>query len=337
MRIGALVVGTGVLGAMVLASAHAWAVAAPPCVAAKMYPSAAVIPANLPGFGYTALAAQASDVHLFKTTGGAPTTEVPVTLAVTDGLVKITPTTPLIAGQSYELQYAPFCNNSITPNPGPYKFAAAAEAPLPTKIGTLQGTPSFTTKDFGTTQVTITATYLIDPEMKPWAAVYELFTVLDGKQLGTKATLSGTDSVQVNATGWCDASSAATQQHSLQLRAKLPFATTLETASAPLTFSCPAPNINTPLGTNPPVTPGGPTTVPTATSGGGSSSGNGNPKPSGTTSSGGSSSGSTFSCASAPVPSARSETTSAAALAGVAIVLGALSRRRRRTAATRRS
>src|SRR5262245_21689356 len=108
MRIGLRIAfGVGTCGVALFAiTATAWALAAPPCVAAKVLPSAPVVPANLPGFAYTALKATSSDVHLFNTSSGR--VEVPLTIDTADGFLKLTPPTVLLAGASYELVYSPY-------------------------------------------------------------------------------------------------------------------------------------------------------------------------------------------------------------------------------------
>ena len=223
-----------------------------------MTPKAAVIPANVPGFGYTALLAKSTDVHLFDLAAG----ELPLTAGpVADGLLKVAPVTPLKPGSSYRLEFSPFCNYGAAPS-GPLTFTAAAEAPLPTKLGTAQAALAVTLKDYGTTQYTISGSFALDPEMKPWAGVYQLVVVLDGRLVGTKATLTpANDGVQVVATGWCDAANAATKTHTLQLRGRLPFAPTVDTLSSTLDFVCPAPSIGTPAN-NPPTGPASTSTVP---------------------------------------------------------------------------
>ena len=182
-----------------LVSTTVWAVAQPPCVPATMTPKAAAIPANIPAFGYNALTATTSDVHLLA---GVAKTELPLTVGPAQGgLLKVAPTAALTPGQSYELQFNGFCTYGAFPAV-PLKFTAQAEAPLPTKLGDLQSGPTVALKDFGTTRYTITATYSVAPEMKPWSAVYDIFVVLDGKLVATKPTFNAAgDSVQLVATG----------------------------------------------------------------------------------------------------------------------------------------
>ncbi|MBX3230720.1 MAG: hypothetical protein KIT84_00775 [Labilithrix sp.] len=310
--------------ALGLAPRAAWAMAAPPCPPVKMLPTASSVPANLPAFGFTALNPDASSVHLFSVpAGGGARVEVPVTLApAVDGFTKITPNTALVAGTSYELEYSgSACTYGGSPPAGPYKFTAVAAAPLPTKVGTLEGGPVVATKDRGTTQFTVDVAYAIDPEMKPWVGVYELLLVVDGRIVGSKVSLSGTDVVKLNATGWCDATNAAANPHQVLLRARLPFSPNVESASTPVSFDCPAPALKTPggapptTGTTPPVPTAAPTPAPGAGDGGASAA----------PSSGGSSS----SCRSAP-----GRPTATSPLAALVVLAAALTRRR---AATRRT
>lgn len=312
------------VGLLVTLEGAAHAVAAPPCVAAKVLPQTTpttIVPANIPGFGYTALKATASDVHLFQTTGGR--TEIPLSATgPIDGFLKVAPTTNLTPGMSYELEFQPFCNR--TPAAGPVKFTAGPSAPLPTKIGSPRGTPAITTKDFGTTQFTIVADYTIDPEMKPWAAIYELAIVVDGRAVSSRPAING-DAVQINAVGWCDATNAAKNDHTVQLRATLPFAPKLETVAANLSFSCPAPKITTPG--NIPVP--GPTGGGTSSSSGASGTTTTTPA---STAPGGGDSGGTFTCdvgRHAPVTSSSAGLRDAALIA-IALGLLAAGRGRRR-------
>lgn len=248
-------------------SSSAWAMARPACAHATVSPRAAAIPANLPGFGYTALKATAQDVHLFA--GSGTKTEVPLAIGpVEGGLLKVAPSAPLTPGVAYELQFDSFCTYGPTPPPAPLTFTATAASPLPAKLGEIRSAPTFVAKDYGTTQYTITASYTLDDEMKPWASVYQLNVVFDGKSIETKPTLAlAADGVEVVAKGWCDQATAATKKHSVQLRGKLPFAPDVETASFELEVDCPAPKIGTP--------PDNPAVAPEPGAGGGTGTGTG--------------------------------------------------------------
>ncbi len=237
-----LLVASSVASLLTLVSV-AKAAPAPSCNPASMTPSAASIPANFPGFAYTAQAATANDVHLFT----LAKVEVPLTLGpVVGGLLKVKPAA-LTPGTTYELDFSSFCNYGNYPPQGPIVFMATAEAPLPTRLGEVSGTPTVVLEDFGTTKYTITAAYTLDPEMKPWLSVYQLDVALDGNRVSTKASVDATGtSAHVIGTGWCDAVTAASNAHTIQLRATLPFAPTLDTATVTVSFSCPAPNITTP-------------------------------------------------------------------------------------------
>jgi MYXO-CTERM domain-containing protein len=295
--------------------AAAAAAPAPPCVPASVVPRATSIPANLPGFGYDALTATSTDVHLLDTTGGG--VELPMTVGtVQDGLLKLTPASPLVAGKSYSLNFNAFCNYGPTPQ-GAIAFTATAAAPFPTTIGTLASGFAVSTKDFGTTQFTITGSYNLAAEMMPWAGVYDMFIVLDGKRVATKATVNGTR-LDLTATGWCDAATAATKNHSINLRGKLPFVPVVDSAITPTTFDCPAPNVTAPAGTNPNVpTKSGPPSNP-----GSPNPGSPNPVGSGNVAN----TGGTSSC-SVGSPGAASSFPFALAAIGLAIVF-----RRRRAA-----
>jgi hypothetical protein len=231
-------------------STAASAAPAMPCAPASVTPHAASIPANLPAFGYTAVNATANDIHLV-TKSGTPG-EIALTLGRTvDGYLEVKPSTPLTPGTAYELQFQAFCSYGAYPAE-PLAFVAAPEAPLPTKLGDVASAPTVSLKDYGTTQVSIAATYTLADEMKPWASVYELGIAFDGKVIETHPTVNG-GVVQIAATGWCDAASAALSKHTIQLQAHLPFAPPVAVAASTLDFTCPPPSINTPP--NDPATP----------------------------------------------------------------------------------
>ena len=262
--------GLSMTAAVFTVSSSANAAPSVPCISATVLPrSAATIPANFPGFAYSAKKATEKNVHLFSVAGASPT-EIPVTVGPVEGeWLKVAPQTPLVAGTSYRLEFETFCGG-YNPNPeptGPIEFMAGPEAPLPTKLADAVTPPSVTTNDFGTTQFTINASYSLAPEMRPWLDLYQVLVVVDGRLIDTKAQFAGGDTFTATATGWCDASNAATKKHSVVLRGRLPFGPTVETAAAELDFDCPAPNIATPAN-NPPVPPTGGTVQPE----------NGNPK-----------------------------------------------------------
>lgn len=309
---------TSVFAATFAAAGAASAMAPPPCMPAAIAPNASgiVIPANIPGFGYTAVKAAEKDVHLFSTTGTQ--VDIGVNVGPVEGqYLEVTPKTPLVPGNTYRLEYDAFCQYGGAPSK-PLTFTAGADAPLPTKLADLVGAPTVTTKDFGTTQYTVVATFALSPEMKPWLDVYQVALSVDGKLVSTLRAAGANDSFTATATGWCDATNAATKIHKVQLKARLPFAPAVESAVTDLTFDCPAPKI----ATSPPYTGptggtgGGGTTLPGASSSGGSGSGTSTP---GTSSSGG--------CAIAM----DSQASSPLALGAIALGLAAaVSRRRRR-------
>ena len=252
-------VGGLVASAAILVGSTANAAVAPACTPATMTPNATTLPVNFPGFGYDALMATANDVHLFDTTRGK--TNVPFTLGpVVDGLLKVVPSSPLTAGDTYELDFEAFCSFGATMPQGPIKFTAVAAAALPTKVGDLQGAPTFAVKDYGTSQYTISARYALADEMKPWSGIYALVVSFDGEEIETHATLAGS-TMQISALGWCDDTTARAMPHKLVLKAKLPFTPTLQTVATDLSFACPLPNIGTP----PPGNATQPPPVPVAT------------------------------------------------------------------------
>jgi MYXO-CTERM domain-containing protein len=280
MKLRLLLAGLSACSALVVAtSAHA--APAPACTPATMSPRAATIPVNLPGFAYTALSATANDVHLFD---AASSSQLPVVVGpVVDGLMKVVPSNPLIAGKSYRLEFSPMCSYGPVPPATPISFTAVAEAPLPTKLAAPLAAPTVVLRDYGTTSFTITTSTTLEPEIKPWLSIYQLVLLLDGKLVATKATVNN-DAVQVVADGWCDAAFASTSKHTIQLRGRLPFAPTVDTLGTEVTFDCPAPVIGTPPntpptapppGTTPPGTPGAPVVTNGTHAGGCSVSANG--------------------------------------------------------------
>src|SRR5688572_29410001 len=88
----------GLTSALSLLSNSAHAAAQAPCAAATIEPAATTIPANFPGFGYTATKATNDDIHL-RVVGSSA--DVPLTLGpVAEGFVKVAPASPLTVGQS---------------------------------------------------------------------------------------------------------------------------------------------------------------------------------------------------------------------------------------------
>jgi MYXO-CTERM domain-containing protein len=215
-----------------------------------MAPNAKTIPVNFPGFGYDALTAKASDIHLVAAKGGA---ELAVNVGtVKDGLLQVVPAAPLVVGDSYTLTFSSFCSYGPTPEQGPISFTVVADAPIPTTLGAINGTPTKSLQDFGTTEATFDASYTLSPEMKPWASVYAYALTFDGREIETHATPSAAaDALTIHATTWCDANNAKTTHHQLVLTAKLPFSPTLSTAATQIDFTCPASEAHGPSATTP--------------------------------------------------------------------------------------
>ena len=261
---------------LLLLSPSALAAPATPCVPASMQPFGSSFPANLPGFGYEALNATTADVQLYSVTGAGSLTPVPLTIGpVVDGLLKVAPTTPLVAGTSYELDFKAPCNGYQSGYPPqPVKFTAAPEAPIPTQIGTLEGAPTVLVQRLGTTKFSVTASYRLAPDMQPWLPVYQLGLEVDGRVVETHQAVAATNVIQITGTGWCDAANAATSTHPIKLKARLPFAPTLETAVTSASFECPPPALGNP-GASPPIPPGGVTAASGGTPSSSSSSSNG--------------------------------------------------------------
>lgn len=250
-------------GSLLVVATAAQAAPAPVCVPATITPHGSAIPASFPGFAYTALSATAKDVHLFASDTSV---ELPLIVGpVADGLLKVAPSSPLVAGKSYRLEFSPFCSYGPTPPQGPITFTATAGVPLPTKIGSALTTPTVTLRDFGTTAFSIATSSTLDAEIGPWLTSYQLVLLLDGKPVATTSTFDKSNSVQLVGEGWCDTALSSTDQHTVQLRARLPFAPTVDTESSPITFHCPAPAIGTPP--NNPATPPPPGAVNPTSSG----------------------------------------------------------------------
>jgi uncharacterized protein (TIGR03382 family) len=269
MKLRRLLAGLSSGAAVLVAASAAHAIAAPPsCIPATLVPTTQQpIPVNIPGFGYTALAAQASDVHLFEGAGGA---DLGVTVGSPEGgLLKALPAAPLTPGTSYRIEFSSFCGYSTTPEAGPFRFTAAPAAPLPTRVGDAASPLVATAQDRGTGAFRVIGAFTLDPAMKPWASIYKLNVVVDGQVVPTKVTLSPAyDSASVVADGWCDAKLSSATSHTLQLRARLPFAATLDSDPVTSTFTCPASTVTT-LPNDPATSPG---TVPTGTAPGSTTS-----------------------------------------------------------------
>ena len=261
MKLRLLLAGLSACSAVLVASSAAHAIAAPPsCIPATLVPSTQQpIPANIPGFGYTALGAKANDVQFVQL---GPGTDLGVTIgAPQDGLLKVRPASPLRPGQGYSITYASFCGYGTTPDPGPFKFVAGPEAPLPTRLGDATTPLVAIAQDRGTGSFTVNGAFTLDAAMKPWASIYKLSVVVDGQVVPTKVTLSPAfDSATVVANGWCDVKLSSTTSHTLQLRARLPFAATLDSDPVSADFVCPASTVTT-LPNDPATAPG---TVPGA-------------------------------------------------------------------------
>src|SRR4051794_9785857 len=97
MKLRLLLAGLSSCAALVVAAPVAHGMAAPPsCIPAALVPRPTqAVPANLPAFGYTALAATLQDVHLYEGAGGPNKgQELPLTLGpAADGLLKVAPAT----------------------------------------------------------------------------------------------------------------------------------------------------------------------------------------------------------------------------------------------------
>jgi MYXO-CTERM domain-containing protein len=223
-----------------------------------MTPNAASVPANIPGFAFTATNATASDIHLVV---AGTTTELPVkTGPIVDNLLEVSPASQLVPGTKYKMTWSPFCTYggyAIMP----LSFVAADPAPLPTKYGDAKSPPVFTLHpnlrpgDEGAFDLLSIQDYV--PAMLPWRDLYKVTLVLDGQELATTQGVSiGAPENEINlyASSYCTDALAATTKHTVQVVAKLPFAPTLNGPVMPLDFACPAPNHTTP--TNPNLPPG---------------------------------------------------------------------------------
>jgi MYXO-CTERM domain-containing protein len=244
---GRIGIGLLLFAALACVSRRAEAFAAPNIsIPARMAPAATTIPHNFPGFGYDAPNAQSSNVHLVDTTKGAA--ELPLTFGpVTGPWNKVVPQAGFTVGDSYTLSFDSLCYGMALPEQKPLTFTIVADAPLPTMLGDVMGTPTVVVKNHGTSEVTFDATYTLAAEMKPWAAVYELVLTLNGRPLETHPTVSaGGDTVHIASRGWCDDAGAKNTKNVVSLRATMPFATTLETPPTELAFTCPAAHIVTP-------------------------------------------------------------------------------------------
>lgn len=236
---------------MVLGTAPAFASAGPPCIPATLTPTAKSIPVNLPGFGLDVTNASGSELQLVDVK--RPKVSLALTIgAVQDGLLQVTPTAPLTAGETYTLTFSDFCSFGATSPQGPLTFTAAPEAPIPTTLGAIAGTPKQSVRDYGVAQVQFDVSYVLSPEMQPWAAVYTMALTFDGREVETHSTLtSAGDGISIHALAWCDPVNVKTTRHQILLAAKLPFSPTLKTDATQLDFTCLAPDVHGP----PPSTP----------------------------------------------------------------------------------
>ncbi len=267
--LGRLGVGALVLAALLGVTRRAEAIAVPNlCIPARVAPAATAIPHNFPGFGYDVPNAMTTNVHLVDTTKGAG--ELPTTIGpVTAPWNKIVPQAGFTVGDSYTLTFDSLCYGMTLPEQKPITFTIVADAPIPTMLGDVMGTPTVVVKDRGTSEVDFDATYMLSAEMKPWAAVYELALEMDGRTLETHATVAAAgDTVHITSRGWCDDASSKTTKHAVRLTATLPFSPGLQTAPTALDFTCPAAHIVTPTpGALTPPTPTDTTTTPTSGAG----------------------------------------------------------------------
>ncbi len=268
--LGRLGVGALIFAALLGVTRRAEAIAAPNlCIPARMAPVATSIPHNFPGFGYDVPSAATTNVHLVDTTKGA--SELPVTLGpVTAPWNKVSPQAGFTVGDSYTLTFDSLCYGGMTlPEQKPITFTIVADAPIPTTIGDVMGTPTVVVKDHGTSEVDLDAIYTLSAEMKPWAAVYELALEMDGRTMETHANVaSAGDTVHLTSRGWCDEVSSKATTHTVRLTATLPFSPGLQTMTTALDFTCPAPHIVTPTaGVLTPPTPTETTTTPTSGAG----------------------------------------------------------------------
>jgi hypothetical protein len=216
------------------------------CIPPRIAPAASAIPKNFPGFGLDVPMAQSQSIHLVDVTRGAG--DLPLTLGpVTGPWLKVVPQAGFTVGDAYTLSSDQSCTGLTVPNQKPISFTIVAEAPIPTTLGTVAGTPTFKVTDYGTSELSIDASYTLSAEMKPWASVYELGINFDGRGLESHPTLSAAgDSVHISALGWCDDASAKLTRHQVKLTATMPFTATLQTDAIELDFTCPSANIVTP-------------------------------------------------------------------------------------------
>lgn len=229
-------------------ASFASAAPAPSCKPATMTPRGERIPANLPAFAYAAPSATSNDVHLSDTTG---TTKKAVPLSVSapsNGVVKVAPASPLVAGNRYELSFDPFCEYGAY-GVSPMTFTATESAPLPATIGKVRTTTSG--ESGASTGFAVLVSIDVAAEMRPWAHLYAYDVTIDGTLHETSPVKVSYDGAKLDLTtfGVCDDAMAQRGTHTVRIGAKLPYAPEVEPIATTVDFSCtsgravsPAPN-----------------------------------------------------------------------------------------------
>ena len=239
------------------AAASAAAAPAPPCFPATITPTlTGEVPATLPAFAYSAVQAKATDIHLFDVTGGAKN-EVALTLGpVIGGLLKVAPASPLVPGESYQLQYAAFCDYGGF-STEPLSFTAGPAAPLPTHVGQIVGAPQI--REYPKGNYSLQATYAIADEMKPWTNLVHFSLIwrdTNADMFIQSQPEQGT--LHATADGPCSNLTQGTTHHSFVLRATRVFADPIESDPTDVELDCAAVVPATPATPSTPSTPSTP-------------------------------------------------------------------------------
>ncbi|MEO7731481.1 MAG: hypothetical protein ABIY55_10950 [Kofleriaceae bacterium] len=250
----------------------------PACRPATFVPAEGVhVPANVPGLVWTPLfdafnQAPPDPAHVSLVRAADPSTPLPFKAQAIrySTAFLLVPDAPLTAGETYLVTDGVTCTDDGKPGAGTgatTRFVAAAEAPLPTELGTIttgvqlsatRTVPVSTgecTKDMAVVQRTITLA--MDAKAAPWADLLQLQVFVDNAQSSGDVTLvrSSVDGraigARVDVFRICPtlATDTTPDTRQLQLRATLEgMAAPVVSTTIPITLVCPATS-------QPPVTP----------------------------------------------------------------------------------
>lgn len=173
--------------------------------------------------------------------------EIDLLYTGTDPFLKITPQSPLLAGESYELAFTipsgEFCISKDAESPVTFKVVDAA--PLPTTLGELREAPRVISTVYGTR---IDATYVLAEEMKPWMYLFEYTASIS--DTGTEPSFGvpaysypGGGELQLSwdLGTYCQSFETGTH-HTIQAQAHLLFGPSVSSTATSLEFECEEPS-----------------------------------------------------------------------------------------------